>query len=232
VRFCSQSYGSLCLATLQENLFSVTTGVKVKAMTPELTHLSADIQQYQSHIQTLEGIYADMDRCYAKAANAYAFQCTGCQDSCCLTLFHHHTLIEFFYLGKGLQGLDGRRLMALKQKASLVKQHIAAAKALPIRVMCPLNEAGRCVLYPYRPMICRLHGIPHELHKPGQAVSRGSGCHVFSEKFQHKPYQPFDRTPHYRQMAQLEKNLRLETKYYQRLKMTVADMVIAVQGNT
>jgi Fe-S-cluster containining protein len=200
-------------------------------MASGLTQLCSDTQPNLSYLNKLETIYAAMDRRYEEVADAYEFKCTGCRDSCCLTLFHHHTLIEFLYLARGLQSLEVQRLATIEQKAVQVKRYISQAKELPIRVMCPLNEEGRCVSYPYRPMICRLHGIPHELRKPGQALAHGSGCHIFSEKYQHKPYQPFDRTPHYLQMAHLEKALRIEVGYYQRLKMTVADMVLAVQGN-
>jgi Fe-S-cluster containining protein len=198
-------------------------------MPSELTALSAETSAYDAYLNKLEIIYAAMDRSYNKAADAYGFRCTGCKDSCCLTLFHHHTVLEFLYLAKGLKNLSEKSLAIIRQKAQQSRRRIFEAPALPIRVMCPLNQEGRCVLYPYRPMICRLHGIPHELQKPGQKIAHGSGCHTFSEHYQNEPYQSFDRTPHYRQVAQLEKALRQETGLYQRLKMTVADMVLAVK---
>ena len=191
-----------------------------------LTTIAANTSHYQAYIEKLEEIYEEMDRCYDRAAERYAFQCTGCEDSCCLTLFHHHTLVEFLYLAFGLHGLDQQALAEVNQEASRVKQYVSKAREKPIRAMCPLNQAGRCRLYAYRPMICRLHGIPHQLQQPGRKVARGSGCHVFSEHYLHLPYQPFDRTPHYLQMAELEKALRIETGYRQRLKVTVADMVL------
>jgi Fe-S-cluster containining protein len=36
----------------------------------------------------------------------------------------------------------------------------AAAK---IKLQCPLNEEGGCVLYEYRPITCRLYGVPQKI---------------------------------------------------------------------
>ena len=55
----------------------------------------------------LKQIYADMDRAYHRAAGQYGFACDGCPDSCCRSLFYHHTIIEYGYLVEGLKTLDG-----------------------------------------------------------------------------------------------------------------------------
>ncbi|MGD8303564.1 MAG: hypothetical protein PVI55_14210, partial [Desulfobacterales bacterium] len=98
-----------------------------------------------------------------------------------------------------------------------------------IRLMCPLNVDTRCILYPYRPMICRLHGIPHELKKPGKQGILGPGCDTFDKRCGHKPYIPFDRTPVYRDMAKLEQEIRQATRVQDKIKMTVSEMILSCQ---
>jgi hypothetical protein len=53
--------------------------------------------------------YADMDRAYAEVADRYGFHCNGCADSCCLTRFYHHTLLEYLYLAEWVRGLASDR---------------------------------------------------------------------------------------------------------------------------
>ena len=88
--------------------------------------------------------------------------------------------------------------------------------------MCPLNREGRCLLYAFRPMICRLHGIPHELRPPGRPVSYGPGCRLFSERHGRQPYVAFDRSPLYARMAGLEQEIRRALGFGARLKLTIA----------
>ena len=75
-------------------------------------------------------------------------------------------------------------------------------------------------------MICRLHGIPHELRKPGQPAVRVPGCDAFTDRFKEKDYFKFDRTPLYMEMAGLGKELREAVGFSEKIKMTVADMVL------
>jgi hypothetical protein len=79
-------------------------------------------------------------------------------------------------------------------------------------------------------MICRLHGIPHELTIPGRGISKASGCGDFVRKCSGKPYYKFDRTPFYTQMAALEKALRQSVRGMHKIKMTVAEMVATFEN--
>jgi len=114
-------------------------------------------------LDRLKIIYADMDRKYQEAADYYGFECTGCEDSCCLTRFYHYTLIEYFYLKKGYHFLDNGKQTEVKQRSLAVcrKTDEADEKGKSVQQMCPVNFGGLCALYPYRPMIFRLHCIPH-----------------------------------------------------------------------
>ncbi|MEZ4577213.1 MAG: hypothetical protein R2861_04100 [Desulfobacterales bacterium] len=82
--------------------------------------------------------------------------------------------MNFLYLRKGFAGLGENQQKGERGRAKAVNEAVLQAEKAgeTSRVMCPLNAGGRCILYSYRPMICRLHGIPHELQHPPAAASR------------------------------------------------------------
>ena len=179
-------------------------------------------------IDRLKQIYAAMDRAYNRTAGHYDFACDGCRDSCCRTRFYHHTIIEYGYLIRGLKTLDPGELKDVKSRALHVVEETAGAdqSAAAVRVMCPLNVEELCILYPYRPMICRLHGIPHELQKPGQNPVYGPGCETFDHRCGRKDYFKFDRTPFYRRLAMLEQEVRQALDFNGKIRITVAEMIL------
>ena len=178
-------------------------------------------------VDKLAELYAVMDQHYQTAADHYGFICTGCEDNCCYTRFYHHTVVEYGFLRKGFKALDPVRQRDLQHRAVLYSEAIRQIEAAPAnqRPMCPLNENSRCILYAHRPMICRLHGLPHKIRKSGAQVISGSGCHFFEEQCGAHDEIIFDRTPLYHQMAILELELRQVLNLTSKIKMTVAEMV-------
>jgi hypothetical protein len=77
-------------------------------------------------------------------------------------------------------------------------------------------------------MICRMHGIPHELQKPGQHVIKGPGCHTFDERCADNGYFKFDRTPFYVALAKLENEFKQVVGVEDKIKMTVAEMIKSI----
>ncbi|NNL43604.1 MAG: hypothetical protein HKO79_14045 [Desulfobacterales bacterium] len=179
------------------------------------------------YLKQLSDIYSLMDLKYSNVAEFYGSNCTGCEDNCCLTRFHHHTVLEYQYILEGFNHLDPEKQIKIKAKALKIRQKSIEAdrKGTRLRQMCPLNSAGKCILYSYRPMICRLHGIPHELHIPGRDIICQPGCEAFSKKFGEKDYRRFDRTPFYKEIASLEKDLKQAVGITTKIKMTIADML-------
>lgn len=179
-------------------------------------------------IQRLKQIYTAMDHAYDRAANNYGFTCDGCRDNCCRTRFYHHTLIEYVYLKEGLMTLKPEMQDQIKLRAMTVSDATEKThdNQEAVRLMCPLNFAARCILYPYRPMICRLHGIPHELKKPGQQSIMGPGCETFNRRCSHKRYFHFERTPFYRDMAKLEQEVKQALGFKNKYKMSISQMII------
>jgi hypothetical protein len=194
----------------------------------ELNPIHIDDRYLTACLDRLRDIFAAMDPAYIRAAEHYQFQCDGCTHNCCLTRFYHHTCLEYYYLRRGLESLDARKKSEILLRAEEVCRETAAAdeKQLPVRQMCPLNHESLCILYPHRPMICRLHGIPHELQKPGQDVIHGPGCGTFNERCSNKPYTKFERTPFYIELARLENEFKQAAGRPGKIKMTISEMII------
>lgn len=188
---------------------------------------SLDLDLHSGYLDELYDLFAEMDSAYQQVADRYGFVCSGCKDNCCLTLFYHHTVLEYLLLKKGFVALPTLEQTRIKTRADQV---VAAYQAggpgnEPLKQMCPLNVEGRCRLYRQRPMICRLHGIPHQLSKPGGSAMIGPGCDEFARHFGSKATARLDRTIFYKPLAELEGRLRRATGLSQRLKITVAGMI-------
>lgn len=159
-------------------------------------------------ISRLEGLYAKMDAAYRAAGDEAGFSCEGCDgETCCRIDLTLHSYMEKLYLKRGLESLDSPTRREVVRRCEVVLQ---AKNDDPFgdpyrNAVCVLNFDGLCRLYQYRPMICRLAGIPHFMVRPdGQTVSRG-GCTRY-ETFVRPFYREIqmDRTELYREMAFLE----------------------------
>jgi len=176
------------------------------------------MEKYLARIKTL---YEKMDRAYRDASGG--FSCEGCSDNCCSQTFYHHTISEYIYLMDGLSRADEVLIERIMIRARVVvgtyMKGLDIGEILP--VMCPINENGKCTLYEWRPMICRLHGIAYSFTKPNGEVVSGGGCHRFK-----KEGSPLDRTPFYRELAEIEKSLREEIGFRGRYAKTTAQMLL------
>jgi Fe-S-cluster containining protein len=185
-------------------------------------------QVFISLRKSLVDIYAAMDHAYSVVADQLGFVCSGCEKNCCRSRFYHYTYLEYFYLLEGLNQLEPALRLSVRQTSAKVRQEdLIQNNGIRNRPMCPLNLESRCGLYFYRPMICRLHGIPHKLQRPGQDPLYGPGCETFERDRCNQNEVRLDRTPYYRQMAELELKFKKEAGINQKLKMTIAEMVIS-----
>ena len=198
-------------------------------------HMFEDIYEkrwlkvFKDYSLQVQHLFNAMDEAYQQTANFYGFYCNGCPENCCRSHFYHHSIIEFLYLKEGFDALPTtlRDTVVERARMSADLGRIATDNAKWRRSMCPLNIEERCVLYTYRPMICRLHGIPHTLRLPGGKLITGSGCDLFSRGFLQKGSFRLDRTPIYAELAKLERSFRQSAGISGKLKMTVAQMISA-----
>jgi Fe-S-cluster containining protein len=180
-------------------------------------------------VERLETVFSSMDDQYQTVSSQYGFNCTGCDDNCCFTLFYHHTLLECLYLKAGYSKLDPDDKITIMQNAHQFndrQQQVLTGQPQISSQICPLNRHNLCGLYAYRPMICRLHGIPYELHTPGKKMIQGGGCGHFDQQCRGQPYRPFNRTPLYAAMAKLESEIRQALLFNDKIKLTVAQIVL------
>lgn len=196
---------------------------------PMLPHPRTFNDKLGPYLDAMVEIYTAMDRAYHRAAARYGFHCTGCDDNCCYTHFYHYTHLEYGFLRRGYRLLDGAGCAQVHRRArEVIASGDAAGKGeMAGRPLCPLNFDGRCVLYSHRPMICRLHGIPHEFQTMNGRVIHAPGCDAFTERHGKLGYHKFDRTPFYRQMARLESDFKKAVGVGDKLKMTIAEMIVS-----
>ncbi|GAB4388708.1 MAG: hypothetical protein Kow0025_09620 [Thermodesulfovibrionales bacterium] len=185
----------------------------------------------RAFLDRLAALYASMDEAYERVAGLYGFGCGGCGENCCSQRFHHHTLMEYFYLFEGMKLAGEGRARAIIEKAREVtaSYRAEAETGAVLPLMCPANFDGLCGLYGHRPMICRLHGLPYEFRRPDGAASAGGGCHRFAA-LNPGAVEKVDRTGHYTGLALLERQVRERLGFGGRYKKTTARMLVDMAG--
>ncbi|MBI4685528.1 MAG: hypothetical protein HY755_10050 [Nitrospirae bacterium] len=181
----------------------------------------------EHYLQRLSEIYNAIDIAYKKAQLHYAFSCEGCADNCCVTRFHHHTVVEELYLAQGLKMLGAEKIKDIKSRAEdVVHIHKTSADET---AMCPLNENTLCLIYEYRSMICRVHGVPYKVYKMDSSIEYGAGCYRFlTEKAEAAEDYIINRTPFYLDIARLEKEVREYLNMPGKYKKTTAEMALNI----
>jgi len=96
---------------------------------------------------------------------------------------------------EALEKLEGT-VRSFKDDPQMISYALARA-----RIRCPLlNDQNECILYPYRPITCRVYGIPTKV----RGVSRVCGKAGFKKE---ETYPVFDLDEVHRELYQLSKEL-------------------------
>jgi hypothetical protein len=180
-------------------------------MIPAIDKLHTDNPDgYRGFLNQLQALFDRMDAAYAAVAAALDFECRGCADNCCRSLFYHHTYLEYALLMEGMAGLTADEQAGILARCGPEAERIETAQIRRESALlhCPLNQEERCRLYRQRPMICRLHGIPHKMRRPDGAWVTGPGCAACHAARGTQPTMQLDRTPFYRSLADLEREFR------------------------
>jgi len=149
---------------------------------------------YSPFFAEYEALVALSERTFQRVAKEYPNQVNcriGCDD-CCYAIFDL-SLIEAFYISRKFnEAFEGSRLNSLKESANrsdrqthkikrsahrdmmagkdeaLILMEMAA-----VRIECPLlNGEHQCELYAYRPITCRLYGIPTAIGGAGHSCGK------------------------------------------------------------
>ncbi len=179
--------------------------------------------------EKLSSIFSELDSAYQALAEKYnGFSCSGCDDLCCSSVFLHFTLVEHFFLLEGFRSLPEEKRKEIIERSR--EYNLAYSKIsrpeVNLKLLCPLNYDNLCILYRYRPLGCRFYGLPGFMESPVKGRQEFKGCWRFEKIHGPSPEVKLDRTPFYRKVADLEKELRDRLRYYQRYKKTVAQMIL------
>ena len=177
----------------------------------------------------LKTLYAEMEQAYGEHARSAGLSCEGCPTNCCTSFFQHHTYVEWIYAVKGVQAYTKEKQKEVVERAKAYTAHAKerlAAQTVP-NAMCPLNEDGLCIIYPYRLMICRMHGTKNFLRLPNGREQHFRGCERFVALPNAGEVPYLDRTPFYQRLAALEMEvLRRAGRPLPGVKLTLAEMII------
>ncbi|MBI5250414.1 MAG: hypothetical protein HY912_13050 [Desulfomonile tiedjei] len=159
-------------------------------------------------IPRLSELYRTIDSTYGAAVHQVGFSCGGCDGvKCCTVDLTLHTFIEMLYLRRGFKTLESSiQLDILHRCRQIVKdKHDDPWGDAYRSAVCAVNFGGLCSLYEYRPMICRLAGVPHFFARPDGSTTQSEGCSRYETEIRsNHPELLMDRTQFYRGMASIE----------------------------
>ena len=188
----------------------------------------------QVMLEQIEALYSDMEQSYDITASLLGHSCAGCPDNCCDSYFLHFTYIEWGYLWHGMSLLTQEKQSELISRALIYEKQSEGmlARGERPRLLCPLNENGRCILYKYRLMVCRTHGVPAVMTRPDGKKLTFPGCFRCQELGDQSEIDVnsvmMERTPLLSRLVDLEQGL-LEGKrsLVPKVRMTIAGMLKA-----
>lgn len=158
-----------------------------------ISALEPVFKKYEALVKRLDGVFENVRQQYPDCVNC-KLECSDC----CHALFDL-SLVEALYVNRRfIEAVDGAKKLEILSHANKADRKIyqlkrKAFKAVDAgekseeqvllemaaeRIRCPLlNSENRCDLYAYRPVTCRLYGIPTAIHGRGHTC----GLSAFKE---------------------------------------------------
>ena len=176
--------------------------------------METPISKYKLLVVKGDAAFQTMEKDYGPCIKCKA----GCSD-CCHAIFGLF-LVEAAYIQKQFNRLDRkvrREVLSNAEKfekeLQRVEERLQAHEDDPRmksyalskeRVRCPLlNQNDECIIYPHRPITCRVYGIPTAIQ--GQARVCGKAAFESGES-----YPTFDLDACYKELYQLSKELLVQ----------------------
>ena len=151
--------------------------LKIREPSLEAKHV-ADLGVYFKQYETL---VANLDKSLEKARKTSSFPVCGKETSECCYGYFGLFFLEAVYIGNKMNKVltsearkeaieraveasrKARELcgeMGLECGMTLFKNEEFLKKYEEKKILCPMNEAGKCILFDYRPIRCRAYGAP------------------------------------------------------------------------
>ncbi|MCX5872578.1 MAG: hypothetical protein NTY51_04980 [Deltaproteobacteria bacterium] len=176
----------------------------------------------------LKELYEEIDATYNDVSFQVGFNCEGCDGTkCCTVDLIVHTFAEMLYMRRGLRALNQDvRFQIIERSQKITELKRLDSNGDPYRnAVCAANFEGKCALYEYRPMICRLAGIAHFIDRPDDKRILGTGCVRYEGGVrENNPNARIDRTPFYRLMAEIEIEM-IKTMKKRTPSLTIAEIL-------
>ena len=163
-------------------------------------------------------LVAKADRAFQKMSEEYG-DCIECRphcSDCCHAVFGLF-LVESVYLKNSFNRLDRKKRRETIRRANKAERDLEKIQvqlqtsdndlhnALSMkRIRCPLlDERDECILYPSRPITCRVYGVPVAVYGKARVCGKAG----FKKE---KPYPAFDLDAAYKELHSLAKELLLQ----------------------
>lgn len=114
-------------------------------------------------LRRLDAVYASFDSAVAEAVGrSPALACPAGCAACCRTIGVQATPVEALRVARAVAALDAAAQSALLDRARSAARLLNGG-ALGGAAACPCLEAGRCLVYEDRPLVCRAWGQAAEV---------------------------------------------------------------------
>jgi hypothetical protein len=186
--------------------------------------LASRITDLEAAMPALKALYSRADLGYEAHMREHGLSCGSCFEApCCRVDLRLHTYLEKYYLLQGFGSLEAG------VRDGVVALCVRGASAEGENEFCVMRGPGVCLIYPWRPLICRLAGPAHSFQGPRGGSVRGDGCPQLLRDPGRDTPPRMDRTPYYRDMSLLELNLVNEFGA-RSTAVTIAGTVLATYG--
>lgn len=173
--------------------------------------LDSIIQDYEALVDRADKVFKEVEKEYSSL-----IQCKKSCSDCCYAVFGLF-LIEAVFVKHQFDGIDEKEIydsvmrcdeaeLAIKRMEVKLMNYEDDPDMQTLiyateRIRCPLlNDHNECVIYPYRPITCRVYGIPTKIQ------GRARVCQKSGFKSGTK-YPVFDLDVVYRELFMLSKEL-------------------------
>ena len=134
------------------------------------------LERYTEYLKSLNEL---IEQCFEQQKD-YIYCKPGC-GVCCNNSDYPTSELEYEYLKTGLNLLNPEKKQLVRERVrELYKKRTLLfekeGKPHKFVYICPLVDEGKCLIYPYRPMVCRTYGLIILKRDKGRVISQLPEC--------------------------------------------------------